>query len=124
MVNERAPGTATSRWCSRATRCIRTCRCGQNIAFPLTLAKLDKDTINKKVEEAARILDLTSYLDRKPANLSGGQRQRVAMGWGNRALAQGIPDGRAAVEPRRQAARADAHRDPSYSAAWAPPPCT
>ena len=52
----------------------------ENIAFPLTLAKLDKATITQKVEEAARILDLTSYLDRKPANLSGGQRQRVAMG--------------------------------------------
>jgi len=52
----------------------------QNIAFPLTLQKLSKAEINSKVEEAARILDLTSYLDRKPANLSGGQRQRVAMG--------------------------------------------
>src|SRR6202789_3105409 len=46
----------------------------QNIAFPLTLAKM------KKVENTARILDLTDVLDRKPAQLSGGQRQRVAMG--------------------------------------------
>ena len=52
----------------------------QNIAFPLTLAKLPKDEVNKKVDEAAKILDLTQYLDRKPSNLSGGQRQRVAMG--------------------------------------------
>ena len=52
----------------------------QNIAFPLTLAKLDKAQINRRVEEAAKMLDLTEYLDRKPANLSGGQRQRVAMG--------------------------------------------
>lgn len=52
----------------------------QNIAFPLTLAKMSKDDINAKVAEAAKILDLTDYLDRKPANLSGGQRQRVAMG--------------------------------------------
>lgn len=52
----------------------------QNIAFPLTLAKMGKDDINAKVAEAAKILDLTDYLDRKPANLSGGQRQRVAMG--------------------------------------------
>ncbi|AMU69727.1 sn-glycerol-3-phosphate ABC transporter ATP-binding protein UgpC [Mycobacteroides abscessus] len=52
----------------------------QNIAFPLTLAKMSKADINAKVEEAAKILDLTDYLDRKPANLSGGQRQRVAMG--------------------------------------------
>ncbi|GAC56772.1 putative ABC transporter ATP-binding protein [Gordonia hirsuta DSM 44140 = NBRC 16056] len=52
----------------------------QNIAFPLTLQKLPKEQIAAKVEEAARILDLGEYLDRKPANLSGGQRQRVAMG--------------------------------------------
>ncbi|QCB52207.1 sn-glycerol-3-phosphate ABC transporter ATP-binding protein UgpC [Rhodococcus sp. PAMC28707] len=52
----------------------------QNIAFPLTLAKLSKNEINEKVEEAAKILDLTQHLDRRPANLSGGQRQRVAMG--------------------------------------------
>lgn len=52
----------------------------QNIAFPLTLAKLGKDEINRKVEETAKILDLSQLLDRKPAQLSGGQRQRVAMG--------------------------------------------
>ena len=52
----------------------------ENMGFPLRLAKVDKDTINTKVTEAARILDLTEHLDRKPANLSGGQRQRVAMG--------------------------------------------
>ncbi len=52
----------------------------QNIAFPLTLAKMKKDEIARKVDEAAGILDLTELLDRKPAQLSGGQRQRVAMG--------------------------------------------
>ncbi|EIE97667.1 ABC transporter ATP-binding protein [Saccharomonospora glauca] len=52
----------------------------ENMAFPLRLAKVDDATVKRKVEEAARILDLTQYLDRKPANLSGGQRQRVAMG--------------------------------------------
>ncbi|MFJ7045475.1 ABC transporter ATP-binding protein [Streptomyces sp. JV178] len=52
----------------------------ENMGFPLRLAKVDKATIDAKVTEAARILDLTEYLDRKPANLSGGQRQRVAMG--------------------------------------------
>ena len=52
----------------------------QNIAFPLTLAKMKKPDIAAKVEETARILDLTDLLDRKPAQLSGGQRQRVAMG--------------------------------------------
>ncbi|MCP3786840.1 sn-glycerol-3-phosphate ABC transporter ATP-binding protein UgpC [Micromonospora sp. A3M-1-15] len=52
----------------------------ENMAFPLRLAKLDKETIHQKVEEAAKVLELTPLLDRKPANLSGGQRQRVAMG--------------------------------------------
>jgi multiple sugar transport system ATP-binding protein len=52
----------------------------QNIAFPLTLAKMKKAEIAEKVEETARILDLGDFLDRKPAQLSGGQRQRVAMG--------------------------------------------
>jgi multiple sugar transport system ATP-binding protein len=52
----------------------------QNIAFPLTLAKMKKSEIAQKVEETAKILDLTELLDRKPSQLSGGQRQRVAMG--------------------------------------------
>ncbi|MCG5430762.1 sn-glycerol-3-phosphate ABC transporter ATP-binding protein UgpC [Mycobacterium sp. MYCO198283] len=52
----------------------------QNIAFPLTLAKVGKAEIAQRVEETAKILDLTELLDRKPAQLSGGQRQRVAMG--------------------------------------------
>ena len=52
----------------------------QNIAFPLTLAKMKKSEIAQKVEETARTLDLTELLDRKPSQLSGGQRQRVAMG--------------------------------------------
>ncbi len=52
----------------------------QNIAFPLTLAKMKKAEIARKVEETAKTLDLTELLDRKPSQLSGGQRQRVAMG--------------------------------------------
>jgi multiple sugar transport system ATP-binding protein len=52
----------------------------ENMAFPLKLAKLPKAEIDKKVGDAAKVLELTDYLDRKPANLSGGQRQRVAMG--------------------------------------------
>ena len=51
-----------------------------NMGFALKLRKLDQSEIDKKVSEAARILDLEQHLDRKPANLSGGQRQRVAMG--------------------------------------------
>ncbi|MET9232514.1 sn-glycerol-3-phosphate ABC transporter ATP-binding protein UgpC [Lentzea sp. NPDC003310] len=52
----------------------------ENMAFPLRLAKVDNATVEKKVKEAAEILDLSQHLDRKPSNLSGGQRQRVAMG--------------------------------------------
>ena len=52
----------------------------ENMGFALKLAGVDQGEINRKVEEAGRILDLTQHLDRKPANLSGGQRQRVAMG--------------------------------------------
>jgi multiple sugar transport system ATP-binding protein len=51
-----------------------------NMGFALKLHGTDKAEINKRVEDAAKILDLTEHLDRKPANLSGGQRQRVAMG--------------------------------------------
>ena len=51
-----------------------------NMGFALRLAKVRKSEINQRVEEAAKILDLTEQLERKPANLSGGQRQRVAMG--------------------------------------------
>ena len=52
----------------------------ENMAFALKLAKRPQQEIDEKVEEAARVLDLTQHLERKPANLSGGQRQRVAMG--------------------------------------------
>lgn len=52
----------------------------ENIAFGLKMRKVDKETIDKKVQEAVEILDLGEYLDRKPKQLSGGQRQRVALG--------------------------------------------
>jgi multiple sugar transport system ATP-binding protein len=52
----------------------------ENMGFALKLAKVDSAEIDRKVEEAAKILELQQHLDRKPANLSGGQRQRVAMG--------------------------------------------
>ncbi|GAB77838.1 carbohydrate ABC transporter ATP-binding protein, CUT1 family [Austwickia chelonae] len=51
-----------------------------NMGFALKIAGVDKAEIRKRVEEAAKILDLTEYLERKPKALSGGQRQRVAMG--------------------------------------------
>jgi len=52
----------------------------QNMSFGLRLKKYPKPEIDKRVQEAARILDITELLDRKPRQLSGGQRQRVAMG--------------------------------------------
>ncbi len=52
----------------------------ENMAFSLKLRKEKKDVIDKKVREAAEILDITQYLERKPKALSGGQRQRVAIG--------------------------------------------
>ncbi len=51
-----------------------------NIGFPLKMAKMDPTAIDKKVAEAARVLNLANYLDRRPGQLSGGQRQRVAIG--------------------------------------------
>ena len=52
----------------------------KNMAFALELRKTPKDVIDQKVHEAARILELEPFLDRKPKALSGGQRQRVALG--------------------------------------------
>ena len=52
----------------------------KNIAFPLKMANMPQAEIDKKVADAARVLNLTDYLERKPRQLSGGQRQRVAIG--------------------------------------------
>ena len=70
----------------------------------------------RRVTEAARVLGLSDALQKKPRTLSGGQRQRVAMG---RAIVRepaGVPDGRAALEPRREAARRDARGDRPHPA--------
>ncbi len=52
----------------------------KNIAFPLKMAGEDQATIDRKVKDAARVLNLSNYLERRPGQLSGGQRQRVAIG--------------------------------------------
>jgi multiple sugar transport system ATP-binding protein len=52
----------------------------QNMAFPLKIAHVPQDEIDRRVKETADLLEITEHLERKPANLSGGQRQRVAMG--------------------------------------------
>ena len=96
----------------------------ENIGFHLKIKKIEPEERAKRVAEAAEILDLTDYLDRKPAKLSGGQRQRVRDGARDRARAAGVPDGRAAVEPRRQAPCPDPHADRRCSSAdSASPPC-
>ena len=59
-----------------------------NMAFGLKIRKTPKDVIDKKIKDAAKVLGLTEYLKRKPADLSGGQRQRVALG---RAIVRDAP---------------------------------
>jgi multiple sugar transport system ATP-binding protein len=79
-VNERAPKDRDIAMVFQSYALYPHMSVRENMAFPLRLAKVDSATVHQKVEEAAKILDLTQHLDRKPANLSGGQRQRVAMG--------------------------------------------
>jgi len=52
----------------------------KNIAFPMKMAGIDQAEQTRRIEDAARVLNLTDYLDRRPGQLSGGQRQRVAIG--------------------------------------------
>ena len=52
----------------------------KNIAFPMRMAKMSQEEQDKRIENAAKVLNLTDYLDRRPGQLSGGQRQRVAIG--------------------------------------------
>src|ERR1700744_3094248 len=79
-VNEKAPKDRDMAMVFQSYALYPHMTVRQNIAFPLTLAKMKKAEIADKVEDTARILDLTDVLDRKPSQLSGGQRQRVAMG--------------------------------------------
>src|ERR1700759_4818380 len=80
VVNDRAPKDRDIAMVFQSYALYPHMTVGENMAFPLRLAKVDKNTIKSKVDEAATMLELTNHLDRKPANLSGGQRQRVAMG--------------------------------------------
>lgn len=79
-VNERAPKDRDIAMVFQSYALYPHMTVRQNIAFPLTLAKMKKPQIAEKVAEVAEILDLSALLDRKPSQLSGGQRQRVAMG--------------------------------------------
>src|ERR1700743_3298804 len=80
----------------------------QNLAFGLQLRKTPKDEIKRRVNEAAKMLGLDQYLKRKPAALAGGPPQAGREGRRVRRGAAGVPDGRAAVQPGRQAARVHA----------------
>jgi multiple sugar transport system ATP-binding protein len=79
-VNEKAPKDRDIAMVFQSYALYPNMTVRENMSFPLRLAKLDKDTIERKVLDAARVLELEQLLDRRPANLSGGQRQRVAMG--------------------------------------------
>jgi multiple sugar transport system ATP-binding protein len=79
-VNEKAPKDRDIAMVFQSYALYPNMTVRENMSFPLRLAKLDKKTIEQKVREAARVLELEELLDRKPAALSGGQRQRVAMG--------------------------------------------
>jgi multiple sugar transport system ATP-binding protein len=79
-VNERAPKDRNLAMVFQSYALYPHMTVRENIAFPLTLARAGRATIEARVTDTARMLDLTDLLDRKPATLSGGQRQRVAMG--------------------------------------------
>ncbi len=80
VVNDKAPKDRDIAMVFQSYALYPHMTVGENMGFPLKLAGIDKATIQKKVQQAAEMLELTQHLDRKPSNLSGGQRQRVAMG--------------------------------------------
>ncbi len=87
----------------------------ENMAFGLKLRKMPKDQIDARVKEAARILGITEYLDRKPKAMSGGQRQRVALGRAIVRETQSFPFGRTSFQLRRKIAYRDAQRNKQAS---------
>jgi multiple sugar transport system ATP-binding protein len=80
VVNDRAPKDRNVAMVFQSYALYPHMTVRENMGFALKLAKVPRREIDRKVTEAARVLDLEPHLDRKPANLSGGQRQRVAMG--------------------------------------------
>jgi multiple sugar transport system ATP-binding protein len=80
VVNERAPKDRDIAMVFQNYALYPHMSVRDNMGFALRLRGMDKEEIDKKVTEAARVLDLEPHLDRKPSQLSGGQRQRVAMG--------------------------------------------
>ena len=82
-----------------------------NMAFALKMRGIDKGESDRRVRDAARVLGLEDVLDEEAADALGRPAAAGGDGPGDRARAAGVPDGRAALEPRRQAPRADARRD-------------
>jgi multiple sugar transport system ATP-binding protein len=80
VVNERAPKDRDVAMVFQNYALYPHMTVRENMGFALKLAGAEREEIDRKVEDAAKTLDLTQHLDRRPANLSGGQRQRVAMG--------------------------------------------
>src|SRR3954449_7605016 len=80
VVNQRAPRDRDIAMVFQSYALYPHMTVRDNMAFSLNIAKRPKEEVDRKVNEAADILDLRDHLERKPANLSGGQRQRVAMG--------------------------------------------
>jgi multiple sugar transport system ATP-binding protein len=80
VVNDRAPKDRDIAMVFQSYALYPHMTVGENMAFPLKIAGVPDQEVQRRVGESAKILDLEQHLDRKPANLSGGQRQRVAMG--------------------------------------------
>ena len=80
VVNDRAPKDRDIAMVFQNYALYPHMTVARNMGFALELKGVDQSEIDRKVKEAAEVLDLVDHLDRKPANLSGGQRQRVAMG--------------------------------------------
>lgn len=80
VVNDKAPRDRNIAMVFQSYALYPHMTVGDNIGFGLALRRMPKKEIEAKVQDAARLLDLVQYLDRKPKQLSGGQRQRVAMG--------------------------------------------
>jgi hypothetical protein len=101
--------SASSRWCSSPTLYPHM-TVAKNIAFPLKMAGESQETIDKKVKDAARVLNLTNYLERGPGS-SPAASASASPSAAPSCASPRLPVRRAAVEPRRRAARADAPRD-------------
>ena len=87
-----------------------------NMAFALKMRGLDKPEIDRRVRDAARVLGLDDVLTQEAADAVRRPAPAGGDGSGDRARAAGVPDGRAALEPRREAPRADACRDRAHPA--------